>query len=47
LIGEYIPTAKNKMVADLFSQMGFASCHGKWELDLQEFRELKTLIHEA
>jgi FkbH-like protein len=44
LIGEYIPTPKNNMVRDLYAQMGFASCNGKWELDLQPFKELKTFI---
>jgi FkbH-like protein len=44
LIGEYAPTPKNSMVKDLYSQMGFARCNGKWELDLQHFKELKTFI---
>jgi FkbH-like protein len=44
LIGEFLPSAKNKMVKDLYSQMGFAQANGKWELDLQQFKELRTLI---
>jgi predicted enzyme involved in methoxymalonyl-ACP biosynthesis len=44
LVGEYLPTAKNKMVKDLYPQMGFAQANGKWELDLQQFKEFKTLI---
>jgi FkbH-like protein len=44
LIGEYLPTAKNKMVKDLYVQMGFAQSNGKWELDLQQFNEFKTFI---
>ena len=46
LIGEYLPTAKNRMVKDLYSQMGFAQSNGKWELDLQQFKEFKTYICE-
>jgi len=44
LIGEYLPTAKNKMVKDLYLQMGFAQSNEKWELDLQQFKEFKTFI---
>jgi FkbH-like protein len=46
LVGEYLPTAKNKMVKELYSQMGFARNNGKWDLDLQQFQPLKTFIHE-
>jgi predicted enzyme involved in methoxymalonyl-ACP biosynthesis len=46
LVGEYLPTAKNKMVRDLYSQMGFSACNGRWELDLRQFTELKTFIHQ-
>jgi FkbH-like protein len=45
LIGEYLPTGKNHMVKDLYSQMGFAPQDGKWELDVWGFQELKTFIH--
>jgi hypothetical protein len=44
LIGEYILIPKNNMVLDLHTQMGFAARNGKWELDLQSFKELKTFI---
>src|SRR5262245_51716057 len=44
LIGEYLPTAKNKMVRDIYSQMGFTHLNGKWELDLRQFTEFKTFI---
>ena len=44
LVGEYLPTAKNKMVQDLYDQMGFVPQAGKWELDLRQFKELKTFI---
>jgi FkbH-like protein len=44
LLGEYLPTAKNKMVKDLYPQMGFSACGGKWELNLQDRTDLKTFI---
>lgn len=44
LIGEYLPTAKNRMVKDLYSQMGFVAANDQWELDLQQFKEFKTFI---
>ena len=46
LTGEYLPTAKNKMVKDLYAQMGFAPVDGKWELDLGTFKQLGTFIQE-
>jgi FkbH-like protein len=47
LIGEYLPTAKNRMVKDVYSQVGFAQSNGRWELDLQHFKEFKTYIEPA
>jgi FkbH-like protein len=44
LVGEYLPTPKNKMVRDLYSQMGFTDRDGKWELDLEQFKDFKTHI---
>lgn len=44
LLGEYLPTAKNKMVRDLYAQMGFVERDGKWELNLRDFTARKTLI---
>ena len=44
IIGEYIPTPKNAMVKDLYSQMGFTPANGKWELDLRLSEDLKTFI---
>jgi FkbH-like protein len=46
LLGEYVPTAKNKMVKDLYAQMGFSSLDGKWELDTKQFNQFKTYISE-
>ena len=45
LIGEYLPTAKNRMVKDLYPQMGFEQANGKWELDLQQFKEFQDLYY--
>jgi FkbH-like protein len=47
VIGEYLPTAKNKMVKHLYSQMGFAESSGKWELNLQQFKELKSFVRTS
>jgi FkbH-like protein len=44
LVGEYLPTAKNSMVKDIYSHMGFAARDGHWELDLPQFRGLKIFI---
>jgi FkbH-like protein len=44
LVGEYVPTPKNGMVKDLYSQTGFKECDGLWVLELGEFKELKTFV---
>ncbi len=44
LIGEYLPTEKNKMVKDLYKNMGFSGANGKWELELESFKELPSFI---
>jgi FkbH-like protein len=44
LIGEYLPTAKNRMIKDLYPKMGFDQLNGKWELDLKRFKEFNTFI---
>ena len=44
LVGEFLPTAKNKMVQELYPQMGFSSANGKWELNLRQFEERKTFV---
>ena len=44
LIGEYLPTSKNAMVKELYSQMGFASNNGRWELDLRGREDFKVFI---
>ena len=44
LVGEYLPTPKNSLVKNLYPEMGFADCSGRWELDLEKFEEHKTFI---
>jgi len=39
LVGEYLPTAKNGMVRDHYSRLGFAEVGGHWELPLDGFVE--------
>jgi FkbH-like protein len=47
LVGQYLPTSKNKMVRDLYPQMGFVQSNGKWELDLKQFDGFETFIQLA
>lgn len=43
--GEYIPTAKNGMVADLYPRLGFQSLEGnRWQVTLANFTETSTHI---
>lgn len=46
LIGEFLPTAKNKMVKDHYKELGFKEAGGLWELDLDDYTEKKTFIKE-
>ena len=46
LIGEFLPTTKNMMVKDLYSQMGFESGDSSWSLNLMLCKSLKTYILE-
>lgn len=46
LMGEYIPTAKNKMVKDHYKNLGFVQKGNFWELDLNTFNKLKTFIQK-
>lgn len=46
--GEYIPTPKNKMVKDIYEQMGFSRIEDNtFEADVDGFSLLKTYIVEA
>ena len=48
IVGEYIPTAKNKMVSDHYSSLGFKAIEGcdskQYELDIQHYQPLKNFI---
>lgn len=46
LIGEYIPTAKNKMVKDHYKELGFTESDGVWVLELKSYSDKKTFIKE-
>jgi FkbH-like protein len=41
LVGEYLPTAKNTLVKDLLSNLGFSEVKNSWVLNLKEVQELK------
>jgi FkbH-like protein len=44
LVGEYLPTAKNAMVKDLYRGFGFSANGGRWTLDVRGFRALDCWI---
>jgi FkbH-like protein len=48
LIGRYLPTAKNAMVADHFAKLGFSACEQDggtlWKLDLKDFVPIPTFM---
>lgn len=47
VVGEYIPTAKNGMVKNLFSDMGFAQIgEGKFSADVETYENHNTYITE-
>ncbi len=47
VIGEYLPTAKNKMVRDLYAQMGFADLgEGRYQADVDTYQPHTTKIKE-
>jgi FkbH-like protein len=52
LVGEYIPTDRNGLVADLLARLGFVQAMGgafagRWVLDLDRFTELQVPIRLA
>ena len=47
LIGEYIPTKKNKLVKDHYQSLGFVEDEGKWVLELKDFKALDNNISKA
>lgn len=46
IIGEFIPTAKNKMVKDHYKDFGFTEKNGLWELDVNTFEKRKSFINK-
>ncbi len=45
ITGEYIQTAKNSMVSDIYPKMGFESLgNGRYSLDINDFKVLQTYI---
>jgi FkbH-like protein len=44
LVGEYLPTAKNEMVKDHYSRLGFTEASGNWELDISQYAGGQTFI---
>lgn len=47
IYGEYIPTEKNKLVKDIYKELGFAETfENNYVLDINQFREKKTYIKE-
>ena len=48
LIGRYLPTAKNGMVADHFAKLGFSACEWedstRWKLNLKDFVPVPTFM---
>ena len=45
LIGEYIPSKKNILVADLYKELGFIYKDNYWTLAVKEYKEKPTFIH--
>ncbi len=46
LIGEFLPTSKNKMVKDHYKELGFKESNGLWELVVKNYTDKKTFIKE-
>jgi len=44
LIGEYLPTAKNKPVAELFSDLGFTPDRDRWLLPLADWKNFNSHV---
>ena len=51
IIGEYLPTAKNGMVADHYTNLGFEKVEGsasaQWELDINNYKDKECYIQKA
>jgi len=46
VIGEYIQTPKNAMVADVYARMGFKQEGNRFYVDVNTFEERKTMIEK-
>jgi len=44
LVGEFLPSPKNSLVADHYRSLGFVAEGGRWHLDLREFAPRETQI---
>jgi FkbH-like protein len=44
ILGEYIPTAKNEIVRDLYKNLGFIPLDNLWILDINDFEEKNNYI---
>lgn len=51
IIGEYLPTTKNGMVADHYTNLGFEKVEGsasaQWELDINNYKDKECYIQKA
>ncbi|MDX2171908.1 MAG: HAD-IIIC family phosphatase [Bacteroidota bacterium] len=47
VIGEYIPSAKNGMVKDHYSNLGFTQINDLWELDVNSYSPRKCFINTS
>ena len=44
VVGEYVPTAKNELVRDHYTKLGFVAEDGLWVMDVGGYLERKTYI---
>ena len=50
IIGEYLPTAKNAMVAEHYANLGFEKLEGRsaqWELNINNYKDKECYIQKA
>lgn len=47
VVGEYIPTSKNGIVANHYSDLGFTNVNEQWELSTKNYNNRKTYIQQA
>ena len=46
IVGEYIPTAKNQLVKEHYSQLGFKANENLWELKVSDYQPKKAYIEK-